>query len=68
MYRYRIYGIEQRDNYRFVLQKGNISCGWQSILDIITPDIFILKSLVSNYLGIEFEEVMIDSDWIEYEN
>lgn len=68
MYRYRIYGIEQRDTYRFCLQKGDISWGWQNILDILTPDIEILKYLISNYMGIDFEEVVIDGDWIEYEN
>lgn len=68
MYRYRIYGIEQRDTYRFCLQKGDISCGWQNILDILTPDIEILKYLVSNYLAIDFEKELIDTDWIEYEN
>lgn len=68
MYRYRIYGIEQRDTYRFCLQKGDISWGWQDILDILTPDIEILKFLMSNYLCLELEDNMIDSDWIEYEN
>lgn len=68
MYRYRIYGIKQRDSYRFCLQKGNISFGWQDVLNILTPNIHILEYLVSNFLGIEFQENMIDSDWIEYEN
>ena len=68
MYRYRMYGIEQRDTYRFCLQKGNISFGWQDTLDILTPDILILKYLVNNYLGIKLEDEMIDNDWIEYEN
>lgn len=68
MYRYRIYGKEQRDNFRFVLQKGNITFGWEDVLIILTSNIHILEHLTSNYLGIEFHENMIDNDWIEYEN
>lgn len=68
MYRYRIYGKEQRDSYRFVLQKGSIVDGWNDILNILTSDISVLQFLTSNFLGVDFNENLIDNDWVEYEN